>query len=248
MSQFVKDQFPDYPWLGPVLFWLFVALLIAALLAFGVEKGWIRPPQGWLFQWPIRRARHGTSAPTSVFCLPCWETGFYVGDMSADLTHLHENFIEVAIRGFNATGQALRFTKVRGHILLDLCTDAPPTTLPTPRILEERTDSSKVPNLKEFLVVLEQRVPAREASAISSLLSSGQTVTLNFEKLQLTREAVIADPEVPALNADLWSEMTIRRVGNHTMVERTVKLVALVDPEPATPPIAESGRQSPLSV
>ena len=57
MSQFVKDAFPNQPWLGPAL--LYLTLLIALLATLGVmhEQGWLKRAANLLRRWLLRAPR-----------------------------------------------------------------------------------------------------------------------------------------------------------------------------------------------
>ena len=82
------------------------------------------------------------------------DTGVYVGQILVSVDKLESDlFMEIGIVAYNGTTKFISISSVDGSVSYD------GTLLPQAKWLGERSPSQNLPTAKEFLILLEQRVP-----------------------------------------------------------------------------------------
>jgi hypothetical protein len=132
--------------------------------------------------------------------------GLYVGMVIVSASKLTEagNILEIAIRGSNGTGEMLRIGGIEGTIYDD--TPYEPAELPPPALREGF--ASEIEPYTEFMVVLDQPLPARLAEQILGL-AEGDYVSLDLRDLNIFVELV--DNPANRARLPLWDGIGLRR-------------------------------------
>lgn len=145
--------------------WLYMLAAIGVLLLI----------TAWVMILLRRNARpeiHGRMFPI--------EVGMYVGQITISIDKLSTDlFLEIGILGYNGTTKFVSFDSVRGSILYEA------EKLPTPTILRDRGLPDALNAAKEFLIVLEKRVPRNVAEKLLTSLNAKKRVNLNLQTLDI---------------------------------------------------------------
>lgn len=131
------------------------------------------------------------------------KSGLYVGRVSVRTDKLDTDlFMEIGIVTYNGTGKFVSIDSINGFILYD-----GGTRLPKPVIIGEKSNTQNLPAAKEFLIVLEQRVPKNVAEHVLKTITEGKTAIFNLSSLNIS---VIFPPssEFPA-RLPLWDGFTL---------------------------------------
>jgi hypothetical protein len=136
----------------------------------------------------------------------------YVGEMGADLSKLQTNSVlEIWLRCFNATGRRLHVQRIRGQIAAQVFEDGSgkgQVSLPPAILLDDRAPTQQLPDGREFMLVIEQRLPKPVTEDILSV-SGTKSVQFDFDSLYIT----VCDHDDPAFVRDLrlWDGMSFQR-------------------------------------
>lgn len=148
------------------------------------------------------------------------ETGVYVGQIAISIDKLDTDlFIEIGIIAYNGTTKLISIGSVEGFIQYGQ------TRLPTPKILSDRAPNQNLPVAKEFMVVLEQRVPKNIADTILITLAEKnekKRVMFDFSGLNI----LASFPPNPQFTTRLpiWSGLTIDIEGKFPRVGKVISL------------------------
>ena len=130
------------------------------------------------------------------------ETGVYIGQITVSIDKLNSDlFAEIGVLGYNGTTKFISINSVQGSIVYEN------DKLPTPTILTDRSSTTSLATAKEFLLVLEQRVPRDIAVKILSALSAKQRVALNLDSLNIL--AFFPPSREQRSRLPLWYGLTI---------------------------------------
>jgi hypothetical protein len=126
----------------------------------------------------------------------------------ADLKDRHS---EISMRVFNATGRVIEFSGlISGRIKFSTPNNADPSCmgdLPTPAMRPD-TERTAAP-LKEWLLVLTQRVPAVEADKLIAMLETDTPI--HFDLTELTIGVFAQDDRNNVERLPIWSGMSYSR-------------------------------------
>jgi hypothetical protein len=130
------------------------------------------------------------------------EIGVYIGQISVSIDKLDSDlFMEIGILGYNGTTKFISIESVQGTMVYEN------DKLPTPAILADRSPTTSLAAAKEFLLVLEQRVPRNIADKILSALNAKKRVSLNLDLLNIL--AFFPPNREQTTRLPLWYGMTI---------------------------------------
>jgi hypothetical protein len=181
-----------FSWAG-VAFAFLVSWLV---IAFGI----------FLIGTGVLRWRGGTAPTTEPKTPPKpspLEGGLYVADMRLTFHTLSDRHCEITMRVFNGTGRTVEFFGLSGHIKFN----APNNTdssrmgdLPTP---STRADMAKtIAPFQEWLLILEQRIPAPEADKLLAMLA--ENIPIHFDLHELTIEVRAQDDQQQSVHLPIW--------------------------------------------
>jgi hypothetical protein len=128
--------------------------------------------------------------------------GLYVGEMRMSIDTLKaDRYSEISIRVFNGTGRNIAIYGVGGALKFEN------VRLPSPSVTSN-TAKTIFP-LREWIIVLHQRVPADVADKMLSLLDENRALQILFGDLELA----VRDENAknPAERLKLWDGITIQR-------------------------------------
>jgi hypothetical protein len=115
----------------------------------------------------------------------------YVAEVLVDVQHLQADlYVEICIRAFNSSGETVSIQHVRGELSVATCPKRGGSAmaigrLPTPRLLEDRTQTRSIADRAEIFLVFEQRVPRVLADTITATLDAGDQVQLGLSDLDV---------------------------------------------------------------
>jgi hypothetical protein len=150
-------------------------------------------------------------SPTVTQAPPSLEAGLYVADIRLTLRTLKKDrHSELTMRVFNGTGRVIEFVRLSGQIKFSVPNTADPNLkgeLPEPSL---RPDTAKsVGPLQEWSLILNQRVPAKEADKILALLRKEPAV--NFDLSGLNIEIAARDEPTNVERLPLWDGVSYSR-------------------------------------
>jgi hypothetical protein len=91
----------------------------------------------------------------------------------------YRSFRGITILGYNGTGKFVSIDGVDGGILYG------ETRLPAPTLIGEKANIKKIPTAKEFVILLEQRVPRDIVDHILKILAAKQTAKFMLSSLNV---------------------------------------------------------------
>ena len=189
--------------------WLITLAALGVLLLF----------TGWAMMVLRRRGLsqiHGRMFPI--------ETGVYVGQIALGIDRLDTDlFIEIGVVAYNGTTKLISIGSVEGSIQYE------GIRLPTPKILVDRSPNQNLPAAKEFLIVLEQRVPKNVADNILRTLAEKndkKKVMFDFSGLNIFA-FFPPNPQFPA-RISIWNGLAIDIEGKFPRIGKVISLSANV--------------------
>jgi hypothetical protein len=134
--------------------------------------------EGFVLQWPIQRKQ--ASSPTLA-------AGLYVSDIRFTFADLEKDrHSEISMRVFNGTGNVVEFSSIAGHIKFSASISADQSRmgdLPTP---SPRPDMVRLAApFQEWLLILNQRVPAAEADKLLAMLEADIPIHFDLNRLMI---------------------------------------------------------------
>ncbi len=142
---------------------------------------------------------------------PSLQKGLYVCDIRFTFADLQsDRHSELTMRVFNASGRVVAISGLSGHIKFNAPNNVDPSrmgVLPTPAMHPdtERT----VTQLREWLLILTQRVPAAEADKLVEMLEAD--VPILFDLSELIIEVSAQDGASKAERLPIWSGVSYSR-------------------------------------
>lgn len=187
----IAEKFMPSPyvlqWIGIVTVFVGVAVIAVAMM--------------------MQNARTATLVSRS----PDLATGLYVGEIRLTFGELEKDrHSEISMRVFNGTGRVVEFVDLAGRIKFN----APNNTdskfmgeLPTPTL---RHDTARnVAPLREWFLLLSQRVPAADADKIVAMIAAGTPVMFDLNGLSIR----VAEQNASALieQLPLWGGVSYKK-------------------------------------
>ncbi len=210
MSAF-SNSFPQGFQTAGLILGITIALFgfVAAIWHFWESKFTSR----YVLRWPITRKKtSGTiDHPTVSSSPPTLATGLYVCDMRFSLTELSDRHSELTMRVFNGTGRTVEFSgRLSGCIKFNAPNNSDHSSignLPTPSM---RSDTERTAGqLKEWLLVLAQKVPAPEADRLLAMLEDD--IPIHFDLSELMIEICAQDDRQNVARLPIWSGVSYNR-------------------------------------
>ena len=138
-------------------------------------------------------------------------SGLHVSDMRFSFTDLQKDrHSELTMRVFNGTGSVVEFYKLHGQITFNAPNNTDPSrmgTLPTPTL---RSDTEKTgAQLKEWFLILTQRVPPIEADKLLALREAD--IRILFDLRELTIEVVGQHDRNKVERLPIWGGLSYSR-------------------------------------
>ena len=131
--------------------------------------------------------------------------GLYIGNIIASASGLRdEHRLELAIVGYNGTGEAVSISGISGHIRAGAGNFRDMTVLPIPAI----RNSVRVEPWSEFVLVLNQHLAPAQAKEFLAALDDKQ-VQLDLKELKIN--AVSAANIDRSMPLPLWDAVSLRR-------------------------------------
>lgn len=171
-------------------------------------------------RWIGSSTKVGSNAPQITGRIFPIESGLYVGHIAVSIDKLNTDlFVEITILGYNGTGKFVSIDGVDGGILYG------ETRLPAPTLIGEKANIKKIPTAKEFVILLEQRVPRDIVDHILKILAAKQTAKFMLSSLNV-RASFPPNLEFSA-RLPLWDGLTVDQSGRIPFLGRIVLLTAL---------------------
>lgn len=192
------------PWWALSLLVMSVILLLATLGRTILER---------------RRARlnvHGRMFPI--------ETGVYIGQITIGIDKLASDlFLEIGMTAYNGTTKFVSLSGIQGCVVYE------GKRLPEPKLILDanRTPFQNLPAAKEFLIILEQRVPKDIAEGIMQKLNEKnekQRVLFDLSKLDIF--AFFPPNMQSTTRLPIWNGLTIDIEGKFPCSRRAIFLSA----------------------
>lgn len=143
--------------------------------------------------------------------------GIYIGQIIVAAGSLaSECSIDIAVRGYNGTGETIRLCEIAGHIRAGIGNKRDDINLPLP---EMRGVASIGPR-DEFIVVLRQSVPEDLVADFLQAWSNGENASLDLRELVI-RTVSVNQPEKSA-RLPLWDGVNLRRVDDIVANRNTI--------------------------
>lgn len=180
-----------FSWAG-VAFAFLAAWLALALGIFLIGTG--------VFRW---RGETGGAGQKLQPKLPALADGLYVSDIRFTFATLTERYSELSMRVFNGTGCTVEFLGLSGHIKFSAPNTSDPSRmgdLPTPSTRADMVPA--VGPFKEWLLILEQRLPSFAADKLLAMLSDD--VPIHFDLHDLKIEVCAADDQQNRVLLPIW--------------------------------------------
>lgn len=126
--------------------------------------------------------------------LLAFPNGLYAGSFRISANKLEtEHCLEIAVMGFNATGEPVKAALTKGAIKVELVQDKQlgevKFTLPPATILRDRTNVDTIANLSELFVVIEQPVRPQQAELILKALNADGSARFLLDEFDIVIEA-----------------------------------------------------------
>jgi hypothetical protein len=204
LATFAPDAFPD----GLKLRIVYVGAAI--LFGAAIAALWHVRPSSWLTENVFWRLKAHKSDPISN--LPAM---LYVGETTVNSNNLaNDNWLEVAIRFFNASRSHLRVRSVEGTIQCNIrvgssAPDDHQHQLPTPSLLRDRSNIDDIAPLTEVMIVLQQHVGAQLAAELASAIMA-DGVRFFFDDLRVEIETLETLPR--KANLPINGGVTLRNI------------------------------------
>jgi hypothetical protein len=111
----------------------------------------------------------------------------YVGQVHAGFARFEDDYcVELAIRGYNGTGETISIGQLRGSVRFGETIDGlgvEKDMLPEPALLVDRTNTSKIAPFSEIFLVLNQYVSKTTALRMKELFEAKHAVTFDLRSL-----------------------------------------------------------------
>jgi hypothetical protein len=164
-----------------------------------------------------------TYHPTVTASMPTLQAALYVCDIRVTFDGLkNDRHSELTMRVFNGTGRIVEFSGlISGHIKFSAPNNTDPSRmgdLPTPAM---RPDTERtVAQLKEWLLILTQRVPAVEADKLIAMLEAD--IPIHFDLTELTIDVFAQDDPNNVERLPIWSGVSYNRGHGFGMINRGI--------------------------
>lgn len=165
-------------------------------------------------------------------------SGLYVGELRLSANHLGDGYLELAVRGFNGTGEPIGVAEVLGHIRLEGAVETDPeelVALPRPVLLTDRTSTKNIAPKAEIFLVLHQYLDRRRREIVSrQIMKKGARFNLKEFKIEM---ASVSDPTKCA-PLPFWAGIFVRSdnwAGSDRIIEVEMQAVTMPAPSIGTP-------------
>lgn len=142
--------------------------------------------------------------------------GLYVGNIIVAAGSLNEGRLDIAIRGFNGTNEAVSITEVSGHIRAGVGNKRDDTNLPLP----ELQGAARVDPHGEFIILLRQSMPSGVVADFLGAWSKGENASLDLRELVIRTVAI--DQSEKSARLPLWDGVNLRRVDDIATNRNTI--------------------------